>query len=272
MRLAILSSLSLSLAAPLVAQQTDDQKAVIRAIETLFNALKADDTAGMRAVMHPQGRIIQTGTREGAPFARVNALNDFLSSIGGAKGRGLEERVYNPEVRIDDNLAVAWVYYDFRVGGQVTHCGVDAYHLVRLAEGWKILEIVDTQRREACDKINIASQASRDRQVDYVEIPVTDVGRAKAFYSGAFGWTFTDYGADYTSFMDGRLSGGLRKETKKAGNGVLVVIYAKDLEGTRGKVTAAGARISKDIHEFPGGRRFHFTDPSGNELAVWSDR
>jgi predicted enzyme related to lactoylglutathione lyase len=272
MRLAMFVLLALSAAFPLRAQETDDQKAVLSAIEKLFNALKADDTAGMRAVMHPQGRIIQTGTRDGAPFARVNALNDFLTSIGSAKGRGLEERVYSPEVRIDDNLAVAWVYYDFRVGGQISHCGVDAYHLVRTAEGWRILEIVDTQRRDACDQVSKASQATRDRQIDYIEIPVTDVARAKAFYSTVFGWSFTDYGPDYTSFMDGRLGGGLRKETKKAGNGVLVVLYAKDLEGAKARVTAAGAKISKDIHEFPGGRRFHFTDPSGNELSVWSDR
>jgi predicted enzyme related to lactoylglutathione lyase len=272
MRLAILAVLSLSAVAPLPAQQSDDQKAVIGAIEKLFNALKADDTAGMRAVMHPQGRIIQTGTRDGAPFARVNALNDFLTSIGNAKGRGLEERVYSPEVRIDDNLAVAWVYYDFRVGGQVSHCGVDAYHLVRTADGWRILEIVDTQRREACDQISKASQATRDRQIDYIEIPVTDVAKAKAFYSSVFGWTFTDYGPDYTSFMDGRLGGGLRKETTKAGKGALVVVYARNLEEMKGKVAAAGAKISQDIQEFPGGRRFHFIDPSGNELAVWSDR
>ena len=272
MRSTIFALLFLGAASSLVAQQGDDKKAVLRAIETLFNALKADDTAAMRAAMHPQGRIIQTGTRDGAPFARVNALNDFLASIGSAKGRGLEERIYSPEIRIDDNLAVAWVYYDFRVGGQITHCGVDAYHLVRTAEGWRILEIVDTQRREGCDQITKASQATHDRQVDYVEVPVTDVARAKAFYTSVFGWEFTDYGPDYTSFMDGRLSGGLRKETKRAGNGVLVVLYAKDLEATRGKVTGAGARISKEIHEFPGGRRFHFTDPSGNELAVWSDR
>ena len=153
MRLAALSLLSFCAGPPIAAQQTDDQKAVLTAIETLFNALKADDTAGMRSVMHPQGRIVQTGPRDGAPFARVNALNDFLTSIGNAKGRGLEERIYNPEIRIDDNLAVAWVYYDFRVGGQISHCGVDAYHLVRTAEGWRILEIVDTQRREACDQI-----------------------------------------------------------------------------------------------------------------------
>ncbi|HKP29512.1 MAG TPA: hypothetical protein VJU15_08910 [Gemmatimonadales bacterium] len=153
MRRATFTLLSFCTVAPLAAQQAADQKAVLGAIETLFNALKADDTAGMRAVMHPQGRIIQTGTRDGAPFARVNPLNDFLTSIGNAKGKGLEERIYNPEIRIDDNLAVAWVYYDFRVGGQISHCGVDAYHLVRTADGWRILEIVDTQRREGCDQI-----------------------------------------------------------------------------------------------------------------------
>ena len=153
MRFVIFSFLLLGAASSLAAQQTDDQKAVLATIEKLFTALKADDTAGMRAVMHPQGRIVQTGTRDGAPFARVNALNDFLTSIGNAKGKGLEERIYNPEIRIDDNLAVAWVSYDFRVAGQISHCGVDAYHVVRTTEGWRILEIVDTQRREACDQI-----------------------------------------------------------------------------------------------------------------------
>jgi len=154
MRIRLIALLLAATAAPLPAQQTEDQKAVLGAIEKLFTALKADDTAGMRAVMHPQGRIIQTGTRDGAPFARVNALDDFLVSIGNAKGKGLEERIYNPEIRIEDNLAVAWVYYDFRVGGQISHCGVDAYHVVRTADGWRILEIVDTQRREACDQIS----------------------------------------------------------------------------------------------------------------------
>lgn len=256
----------------LAAQQTDDEKAVVRVVEQLFQALKADDTAGMRAVMHPAGRIIQTGTREGAPFARVNALNDFLASIGSSKGRGLEERIYTPKVRIDDHLAVVWVYYDFRVGGQISHCGVDAYHVVRTAEGWRILEIVDTQRREGCADISKAEQAAQDRRIDYIEIPVTDVVRAKSFYADVFGWTFSDYGPDYTSFADGRMNGGLRKVGKRPGAGVLVVISAKDLASTQRRVTAAGGKVVKDIHEFPGGRRFHFVDPAGNELAVWSDR
>jgi len=255
----------------LTAQQVDDSNAALRTVERLFEALKADDTAGMRAVMHPEGRIIQTGTRDGAPFARVNTLNAFLSSIGGAKGRGLEERIYNPVVRIDDNLATVWVDYDFLVGGQISHCGVDAYHLVRTPEGWRILEIVDTQRRDVCSETARAAQVAQDRRIDYIEIPVTDVARARSFYAGLFGWSFTDYGPDYTSFADGRMNGGLRKVGRQAGNGVLVVIYAKDLEATRARVAAAGAKITREIEAFPGGRRFQFADPAGNELAVWSD-
>jgi len=265
-------ALVLILAPSVAAQQSDDAKAALRQVERLFEALKADDTAGMRAVMHPAGRIIQTGTRDGVPFNRVNPLNDFLASIGGSKGRGLEERIYNPDVRIDDNLAVVWVHYDFRVAGAISHCGVDAYHLVRTTEGWRILEIVDTQRRTGCPEISRAALEGQDRRIDYVEIPVVDLPRARTFYTEVFGWAFTDYGADYTSFADGRLSGGLRKADRRAGHGVLVVLFARDLEATRTRILAAGGKVTKEIHEFPGGRRFHFSDPVGNELAVWSDR
>ncbi|HEX9894364.1 MAG TPA: VOC family protein, partial [Gemmatimonadales bacterium] len=223
-------------------------------------------------VMHPAARVIQTGTRDGAPFNRVNSLDDFLKAIGAAAGRGLEERIYHPEVRVDDNLATVWVQYDFLVGGQVSHCGVDSYQLVRTAEGWRVLQVVDTQRREGCADISRAAQAAHDRRVDYVEIPVTDVPGAKRFYQEAFGWTFTDYGPDYASFTDGRLSGGLRKAERRAGSGILVVLYAKDLDAMQARITQLGGRVVRATHQFPGGRRFHFADPSGNELAVWSDR
>jgi hypothetical protein len=117
-----------------------------------------------------------------------------------------------------------------------------------------------------------ADQTAHDRRIDYIEIPVTDVARGKRFYQAAFGWEFTDYGPDYTSFADGRLSGGLRKAPAPPAGGVLVVIYAADLEALRGRVLAAGGKLVGQDHVFPGGRRFHFTDPAGNELAVWTDR
>lgn len=116
------------------------------------------------------------------------------------------------------------------------------------------------------------SQAEQDRRVDYVEFGATDIEQTKQFYSGIFGWEFTDYGPEYTSFHDGRLAGGFRAAAEVKPGGPLVVLYATDLEGIETKIKESGGRIVQETFEFPGGRRFHFTDPSGNELAVWSDR
>ena len=111
----------------------------------------------------------------------------------------------------------------------------------------------------------------RDRRIDYIELPATDIAATKRFYIDAFGWKFTDYGPDYTSFEDGRLAGGFTKDGKVAKGGPLIVIYADNLEAVEARVRQAGATIVKPIFSFPGGRRFHFSDPSGNELAVWSE-
>ena len=116
------------------------------------------------------------------------------------------------------------------------------------------------------------SQAEHDRRIDYVEFGATDIEATKRFYSGVFGWKFTDYGPEYTAFEDGRLSGGFTTLAKAAGGNPLVVLYASDLEATLAAVKQAGAVVTKEIFSFPGGRRFQFTDPNGNELAVWSDR
>jgi predicted enzyme related to lactoylglutathione lyase len=107
--------------------------------------------------------------------------------------------------------------------------------------------------------------------IDYIEITVTDVAAAKRFYGAAFGWTFADYGPDYAGIQgDGREVGGFAQGTPTRG-GPLVVLFSKDLEATLAAVKAAGGTIAKEPFGFPGGRRFHFTDPSGNELAVWAE-
>ena len=116
------------------------------------------------------------------------------------------------------------------------------------------------------------SQAEQDRRVDYIEFPATDIAGTKRFFADVFGWEFTDYGPDYTSFNDGRLTGGFTTQAKVTEGGPLIVLYATDLEAIKNEVSKRGASITKDIFEFPGGRRFHFTDPNGNELAVWADR
>jgi predicted enzyme related to lactoylglutathione lyase len=109
-------------------------------------------------------------------------------------------------------------------------------------------------------------------RIDYIEFPATDLAKTKAFYERAFGWKFTDYGPDYTSFEDGRIAGGFTKEGNVVRGGPLVVLYASDLAGIEKKVRDAGGTITKGAFPFPGGRRFHFADPSGNELAVWSEK
>ncbi len=109
-------------------------------------------------------------------------------------------------------------------------------------------------------------------RIEYIEFATRDVAAAKKFYTAAFGWTFTDYGPDYTSFVDGRISGGFfTHPTAPAQTNPMVVLFAKDLEDAEARVNSAGGKIVKPAFEFPGGRRFEFADPSGLVLAVCSD-
>jgi len=116
------------------------------------------------------------------------------------------------------------------------------------------------------------SQEEHDRRIDYVEFKTSDMEASKAFYSSVFGWSFTDWGPDYASFEDGRLTGGFHAAESVESGGPLVIIYAVDLPEVLAAVKSHGGSIVEDIFNFPGGRRFHFADPSGNILAVWSDR
>lgn len=114
--------------------------------------------------------------------------------------------------------------------------------------------------------------AEHDRRIDYIELGAIDLPATKRFYTDAFGWKFTDYGPDYAAFEDGRLSGGFHTERAVSRGGALVILFAVDIADAERRVVDAGGTIVTPTFEFPGGRRFHFTDPSGNELAVWSDR
>ena len=114
--------------------------------------------------------------------------------------------------------------------------------------------------------------AENHHRIDYVEFDVQDLEAAKRFYGTLFGWSFTDYGPDYTAFHDGALNGGFAKSDRPIPKGALVVLFSTDLEATEAAVKEAGGTIVEPIFSFPGGRRFHFKDPNGHELAVWSDR
>lgn len=113
----------------------------------------------------------------------------------------------------------------------------------------------------------------RNNSINYIELPLVDAAKTKAFYGGVFGWEFTDWGPDYISFAGAGVDGGFNgvDHIPVQPPGVLVVLYADDLEKTAAAVEAAGGKIVKPTYHFPGGRRFHFHDPNGTELAVWSE-
>jgi len=112
----------------------------------------------------------------------------------------------------------------------------------------------------------------KDNHINYVEFKAKDIEKIKEFYTASFDWTFTDYGPTYTAFSESGLAGGFEKTENEITNGALIVLYHKNLVLIKNKIIEAGGKIIKDIFSFPGGRRFHFVDPSENELAVWSDK
>ena len=111
-------------------------------------------------------------------------------------------------------------------------------------------------------------------EINYIEISVTDMEQARQFYSSAFDWKFTEYGPEYAGIQrkGGGETGGICLVDEVTTGGPLVILYSISLEASQSSVEKAGGKIVKEIFSFPGGRRFHFQDPSGNELAVWSDQ
>jgi uncharacterized protein len=121
------------------------------------------------------------------------------------------------------------------------------------------------------------ANAGKNNRIDYVEFKVKDISKSRAFYGDAFGWVFKDYGPGYCEFSDGRLTGGFalagdKKPAQGMRGGPLVILYAKDLAETQRRIEQAGGKIVQAAYTFPGGRRFHFADPDGYELAVWADK
>lgn len=113
----------------------------------------------------------------------------------------------------------------------------------------------------------------RHHEINYIEFTVLDMAEAQRFYNAAFGWEFNDYGPEYAGIRRGEgEAGGLRQDAAVTPGGPLVILYSEDLERSVEQVREAGGRITEEPYAFPGGRRFHFADPSGNVLAVWSDK
>lgn len=115
--------------------------------------------------------------------------------------------------------------------------------------------------------------ANIDKSINYIEFPLVDAARTKAFYGNLFGWNFQDWGDKYVSFTGAGVEGGFNGEsgTPVAAPGVLVVLYSDDLESLLAAVKAEGGTILREPYDFPGGRRCHFADTNGNELAAWTE-
>ncbi len=108
-------------------------------------------------------------------------------------------------------------------------------------------------------------------RINYVEFQAPDLDVITGFYTRVFGWEFTDYGPEYVAFTDGAFEGGFMKGNQTGSHFPLVILYSNTLEDMLGRIESHGGKILKPIYTFPGGRRFHFSDPAGNELGVWSD-
>lgn len=112
----------------------------------------------------------------------------------------------------------------------------------------------------------------KNNQINYIEFKANDLNIIKEFYTKSFDWNFTDFGENYTAFSNSGIEGGFEKTDETIINGALVVLYHQDLKEIQTKIIKAGGKISTETFSFPGGKRFQFKDPSGNELAVWSDK
>jgi hypothetical protein len=134
---------------PVAAQEaaSDDPAAVVA---RLFDAMRAKDTTALRGLFHADARLFTAGQdRTGAPVVQVARVDDFLRAIT-RTALYLDERIRAPEVRVDEGLATVWAGYDFYADSTFSHCGVDAFQLARTADGWKIIQVADTRRREGC--------------------------------------------------------------------------------------------------------------------------
>jgi len=132
-------------------QTSAEVEAVVEPIKQLFDAMRASDTTKLRATFHPEAKLMTTYTdKAGEPQVQISTVDDFVQSIGRPHEEVYDEKIWSYDVNIDDNLATAWTDYTFYVGEQMSHCGVNAFQLAKTTDGWKIIHITDTRRRDNC--------------------------------------------------------------------------------------------------------------------------
>jgi hypothetical protein len=135
---------------PRSAYAQNAEKDVLAVVQKLFDGMRTRDTAAMRSVFDPTARLMRV-VRNAPGTVQVTSADQFIRTIAGFQNAELNERIYRPEVRIDGDFATVWTFYTLHIGERFSHCGVDAFQLFRLPQGWKIVSIADTQRTENCD-------------------------------------------------------------------------------------------------------------------------
>ncbi len=141
---------TLILTPPIAAQSQSAEPEVMATVRQLFDGMRKGDSAMVRAAFHPDAVLQTTGVRDGQPIVGKVAIDQFVRSIGTPRPQPLDERIWNEKVFIDGPLAVVWTDYALFIGTRFSHCGVDAFQLAKMSDGWKIIALVDTRRTEGC--------------------------------------------------------------------------------------------------------------------------
>lgn len=136
---------------PATASAQSAEGEILSVVARLFEGMRAGDSAVVRSVFDSTARLVTTSIRDGAPVLRVSPIDRFIAAVGTPHDAVWDERIWDTEVRIDGNLASVWTKYAFFRGREFSHCGIDHFLLFRRPEGWKIVHLADTQRREPCE-------------------------------------------------------------------------------------------------------------------------
>jgi hypothetical protein len=148
---AAVSFLGLVIAPAALAQAPDpDRQAILAPVRQLFDAMRKGDSAGVRAAFHPQAFLATALVRQGVPTLQVDTLDAFVRAVGTPHDEVWDERVISEKIEIDGPLASVWTEYSFYAGDKFSHCGIDAFQVARTPDGWRIIALTDTRRREGC--------------------------------------------------------------------------------------------------------------------------
>ena len=142
--------LGVGVSVPAATQADADRQAVLATVHRLFDGMRAGDSAVVRAAFHPAAYLATALQSGKGPLVQVDTLEAFIQAVGSPHEETWDERVISEEVRLDGNLATVWTEYSFFAGPKFSHCGVDAFQLARTAEGWRIIVLTDTRRRDGC--------------------------------------------------------------------------------------------------------------------------